>query len=457
MPSLPLELDDETRRRIEQSVLDFASGFVASHRDAPPARGPIGDALTAELLEAPPEQGSEIDDVLDRLARALEPGLDTASGRFLAYIPTGGIYTAALGTFLAAATNQYSAGAHAAPGLVAIEESVITWMVSLFGLPDRAGGLLLSGGSIANLTAVVAARARFGDDFGDGVVYTSERAHHSLAKAARIAGIAPDHVRLVATDAALRLDAAELEAAIERDLAVGRRPMLVAATAGTTDTGAIDPLAACAEIASRHGAWFHVDGAYGGFFGLTDRGRHRLAGIERADSITVDAHKSLLHPFGFGGVLVRDRATLVNAHEGRGVYMRDVVDVALPHYLEMGPELTRPSRGVPIWLALHLHGTDAFGEVLDRMLDLAEHAADRLAEIDSIELADRPSLSVIAFRGPDEEATRRVQDTLNGSGAVYVSSTTIGSTSYVRLALLSHRTTREHVDRAIDLVAEAMT
>ncbi len=456
MPSLPLELDDADRHIVERAVLDFLAGFVAEHREGPPAPGPIDGALTAELLAAPPDEGDAIERVLDRLSRALEPGLDTSSGRFLAYIPSGGVYTAALGTFLAAATNQYTAGAHAAPGLVAIEESVIRWATSVFGLPETAGGVLLSGGSIANLTAVVTARSRFGDDFADGVLYTSDRAHHSIAKAARIAGIAPNRVRMIATDDALRLDVAALEAVIDYDLDAGLRPMLVAATAGTTDTGAIDPLAACADVAARHGAWLHVDGAYGGFFALTERGRERLAGIERADSITVDAHKSLLNPFGVGGLLVRDRAKLVAAHEGRGAYMRDVVDISLPHYLEMGPELTRPSRGLPVWLALQLHGVNAFVDVLDHMLDLTEHAARRLTDIPAIELVNTPSLSVVAFRGPDNDTTQHIQNTLNDSGDVYVSSTTIDVQDYVRLAFLSQRTTQAHVDRAIDLVAEAM-
>jgi aromatic-L-amino-acid decarboxylase len=300
---------------------------------------------------------------------------------------------------------------------------------------------------------VVSARSRFGEQFGDGVLYTSEGAHHSIAKAARIAGIAGTRVRTVATDGDLRLDPTALRAAIAHDLADGLRPMLVATTAGTTDTGAIDPLGACADVAAEHDAWFHVDAAYGGFFQLTDRGRQRLAGIERADSLTVDAHKSLFLPFGIGGLLVRDPGALVAAHEGRGAYMQDIDDDDLPHYLAMGPELTRPNRGVPVWLALQLHGVGAFRAALDRMLDLAEHAADRLAAIDGIQLVGQPPLSVVAFRGTDDEATRRIQAALDESQVVYVSSTTIHDRLHLRLALLSQRTTREIVDAAIDVVA----
>lgn len=457
MPPLPLEPDDATRRELGQAVVAFASRWLEDHHDAPAARGPLDQSLRDLLLEQPGEGGADLETLLQHLSRALEPGLDTSSGRFLGYIPSGGVFAGALGSFLGAATNQYSGGAHAAPGLVAIEESVLQWMTSLFGLPTTAGGILLSGGSLANLTAVVTARSRFGERFADGTVYASERAHHSIAKAARIAGIAADRVRPVATDTELRMDPTALRAAIAHDVADGLRPMLVAATAGTTDTGAIDPLGACADIASEHGAWFHVDAAYGGFFQLTSRGRHRLAGIERADSLTVDAHKSLFLPFGIGGLLVRDTSALVAAHEGRGAYMQDVADSDLPHYLAMGPELTRPNRGLPVWLALQLHGTGAFRAELDRMLDLAEHAAARLAAIDGVQVVGEPPLSVVAFRASDDESTARVQAALDASGLVYVSSTTIDERLHLRFALLHQRTTRAMVDDALDVVARSAT
>lgn len=455
MPPLPLEPDDATRRELGQAVVAFASRFVEEHHDGPALGKPIDAALTARLLAPPPASGVALTDALDRLEEALGPGLDNSSGRFLGYIPNGGIYAAALGSFLGTATNQYTGGAHAAPGLVALEQSVLQWMASLFDLPEGAGGVLLSGGSLANLTALVTARSRFGDGFADGTVYTSERAHHSIAKAAHIAGIADDRVRTIATDDQLRLDVRALRAAVAHDLADGLRPMVVAATAGTTDTGAIDPLGACADVAAEHDAWFHVDAAYGGFFQLTERGRERLAGIDRADSMTIDAHKSLFLPYGIGGLLVRDTAPLVAAHEGHGAYMQDVGEHDLPHFLAMGPELTRPSRGLTVWLALQLHGVAPFRDELDRMLDLAEHATARLGAIDGIELIGPPPLSIVAFRASDDEATRRVQRALDDSGEVYVSSTTVHGRLYLRFALLSHRTTRDTVDAAIDVVGRA--
>jgi aromatic-L-amino-acid decarboxylase len=437
-------------------VLHFLDEWL-DRRDTAPASWPEPDGrLIEELLREPGEDGRELQSLLTAVGRATDTGFDTAGGGFMSYIPSGGLYTAALGALVGSVTNQYTGGSHGSPGMTAIEESVIRWMARLFGLPTSAGGVLVSGGSIANQIAVVTARSRFGDEFGDGVIYTSTRVHHSIEKAARIAGISTTRMRLVETDDQRRLDPRALERSASEDSRRGLRALMVVANAGTTDTGAIDPLHACADIAADTGAWFHADAAYGGFFQLTERGRARLSGIERADSITIDAHKSLFLPFGVGGLLMRDRSAVVDAHEGAGAYMQDVTAGDLPHYMEMGPELTRPNRGIQVWLALNLHGVGQFRSELDHMLDLAERAAESLGSIPGIELLGKPELSVVAFRASSgDEPTRWVLDSLLGSHEVHVSSTTIDGRLYVRLAFLSQRTTDAIVDRAIDIVESA--
>ena len=232
---------------------------------------------------------------------------------------------------------------------------------------------------------------------------------------------------------------------------------MVVAPAGSPDTGTIDPLDDCAAVARDHDLWFHVDAAYGGFFVLTDRGRARLTGLERADSITVDAHKSLLLPYGVGGLLVADGDTLLQAHEGRGSYMQDVMDdPELPHYFALGPELSRPYRGLDLWLPLHLHGVGAFRAELDRMLDLAEDVAGELAAIPGIELVVEPPLSIVSFRAvAGDERSRRIFDHLNRSTEIHVSSTTVAGRFTLRLAFLSPRTTQAIAARAVELVAGA--
>ncbi len=454
-----LELSAQEREQLTLRVHEYAQRYLQELPAAPASWELIEDMAVATLAAPPSDHGVPIDELLRKVSVALESGINTASGKFLSYIPSGGIYAAAVGRLLGAVVNRYTGGSHGAPGLIALEQGVVRWMCDVFDLPEAASGVLFSGGSTANLTATVAARSRIGDDFSHGVVYASERAHHSVVKAARIAGVHPDRIRAVRADSQLRLDTAELQSAIASDLAAGLAPMLVVASAGTTDTGTIDPLEECAEIAAQGGAWFHVDAAYGGFFALTARGRSRFSGVELADSITVDAHKSLFLPFGVGGLLVRNETTLMDALEGRGAYMQDVPDhaMAIPNYFAMGPELTRPARGLETWLALHLHGVDAFRNELDRMIDLAEWAAAELGRIDGIEIAAEPELSIVTFRADaGDDVSQRIAAHMNASRQVHVSSTTINGLFHIRLAFLSQRTTQDVAATALELVSEAL-
>jgi aromatic-L-amino-acid decarboxylase len=317
--------------------------------------------------------------------------------------------------------------------------------------------VLLSGGSIANQTAIVTAlAAREGP--GEPVLYASERVHHSVTKAAHLAGLPAGAIRLVGTGVDGRCDTDALERAIEVDTAAGRRPVLVVGVAGATDTGAIDPLERLASIAAGAGAWFHVDAAYAGFFALTERGRARLRGIGLADSVTIDAHKGLFVPYGVGALLVRDPATLVDAHEGRGAYLRGIETVAgLPHYFLRGPELTRPNRAPVLWYPLQVHGTRAFAAALDQMLDLAELAHERLAAIRGIETGRPPETSIVTFRAADgDAATDALVRAIHGTGRFQVSTTSLDGRAAIRLAFLSPRTTREHVEGVLAVVAEAV-
>ena len=455
--SLPLEPLPADRLQLGRQALQYLSDFI-DHRAAAPAYPGLPEIGVLEALRAePPEQAVPFGDLLELLDAATRSGIDTSAGSHLSYIPNGGLYTAAVGALLAAGTNRYTGGSHGAPGAIAIEQSVIDWMLDLFELGDQAAGVLLSGGSLANFAAMVTARARLGDDFSHGVVYTSERAHHSVVKAARLAGVAHSRIRPIGTDGELRLSVSDLSRAVAQDQAAGLTPMAIVGSAGTTDTGTIDPLPQLAEIARRKGAWFHLDAAYGGFFQLTERGAQRLAGIELADSITLDAHKGLFMPYGVGCLLVRDGAALVTAHEGRGAYMQDVQDLdAVPNYFAMGPELTRPFRGLPVWLALHLHGVAAFRRELDRMLDLAERAQQELIAMPGIDPVTTPDLSVVAFRAADGDGrSKRIFEHINDSQIAHVSSTTIGGSFVLRLAFLNHRTTDATLDAVLELIRSA--
>jgi len=319
---------------------------------------------------------------------------------------------------------------------------------------------------MSNFSAVVAARrALLGDNLTGGVVYVSDQTHASVAKAAVLAGFPPANVRSVATDDRLRMDTAALQTAIEDDRSGGRSPFLVVASAGTTNTGAVDPIAALADVAAKEGLWLHADAAYGGFFQLTDRGRAAFSGIERADSITLDPHKAMFLPYGTGCLLVREGRRLREAHDvHEAEYLQDLADDAdTPNFADLSPELSRDFRGLRVWLPLKLHGLAAFREALDEKLDLTRVLYEGIRDAPGIVVPWDPELSVVAFRlEPDgatpeqqELATRDLLEGINASKRVFLSSTLIGGRMFLRACIVSHRTHRDRIDEAVEIIRNA--
>jgi aromatic-L-amino-acid decarboxylase len=457
--SLPVELSAGAMRALADRALDLLVEHVGSIEERPASHGEVSASLLGELLAPPPEAGQAIEPLLGRLRRAIDASYESAGPGYLAYIPGGGMFAAALGELLASGLNRYTGRVGPAPGCVALEDSVLRWMCDLFAMPAGAQGLLTTGGSIANLIAVVAARTRHAEGHVDrAAVYVGEHAHASMVKAARTAGIAAARVRRIRSTPALRMDADDLRRRVIADRRAGLIPVLISAAAGTTSTGTVDPLADIAQVAEDEGVWFHVDGAYGGFFQLTERGRARLAGIERADSITLDPHKSLFLPFGTGALVFRARDELRRAFSGEADYLQDLPDAgALPDFDTLSPELSRAWRGLRVWLPLHLHGVGAFRALLDEKLDLAERAHAALAADDRIEVMAAPDLTVIPFRlaGHGDDAQREFLARVNASRRVILSSTRLGGDTWLRLAILSLRTHADRVDEALALISRA--
>jgi aromatic-L-amino-acid decarboxylase len=289
-------------------------------------------------------------------------------------------------------------------------------------------------------------------------MYASGEAHASIAKAARIAGIPAKNVRIVPVDARLRLDAAALDAAIDRDARVGLRPFLVVASAGTTNTGAIDPLEDVAAIARRRGLWSHADAAYGGFFRLAPEGDAKLRGLEAFDSVTLDPHKGLFLPYGTGCLVTRDPGALRRAHGVEAAYLRDVTsDDALPNFSDLSPELSRDMRGLRVWLPLQIHGLAAFRAQAEEKLALARVAYEALRTDARIEIVDEPQLTVIAFRlrGGDDAANERFLARIHRTKRVFLSTTVLDGRLTLRLCVLSFRTHEDRVREAIDAIREA--
>ena len=449
----------------QAEALLAAAGELVGELAAARAHGavlgrPHGAELAAQLVAARPQASpTSIDGALDTIRSVLATGVDNAAPGELAYIPGSGLLAAAVADLIAGVANRYTGLAGFTPAAVALEQGLLRWLTELFGLPATAQGLLLSGGSAANLTALVAARDRHAPGAADAAcIYVGQHAHASVRKAARIAGIRPGHVRVCASNDGLRLDPVAVQVAIKQDQADGLLPVAVVGAAGTTNAGAIDPLVELAGVAAQTGIWFHVDAAYGGFFQLTERGRARLAGIELADSITLDPHKSLFLPFGTGALLVRDRDHLAATFAEDADYLRDHADEpdALPDFSAISPELTREWRGLRLWLPLTLHGTDAFARALDGALDLAAWAAAELTGEPGIEVVSQPELSILTFRLHGDDA---LQDAalarIHADGNVRLSSTVIDGRVVLRLAVLSHRTTADTVAHAVRLIRTA--
>jgi aromatic-L-amino-acid decarboxylase len=329
------------------------------------------------------------------------------------------------------------------------------------GLPSGSAGILTSGASMATLSALACARdERAPQDLRRGILYVTDQAHFAVAKAARLIGLPRDAVRTVATDAANRMDPEVVSRAIREDRLAGYEPFCLVASAGTTNSGAVDPLDELADITERERLWLHVDAAYGGFFQLTVRGAERLAGIGRADSLVLDPHKGLFLPFGTGCLLMRDAAALHRTHAGdEAVYFRDHEKGALPDFADLSPELTRPFRGLRLWLPMHLHGVGAFRRELDKKLDLARAAWETLAGTPGIAVQAPPTLSVVTFRadwrsGTDDRATETLIEEVAADGRLRLSTTVLDGQVTARLAILGHRTSEAEVAEALQRIRQ---
>ena len=379
-----LEPSPETMLELMRVVTARVVGHIAALPDQRASDTTRGlDA--AQAVRGPmPEEGSPLEALLDLFfGRVLPKGYNTASPGTLSYVTGGGIFHAAVADFIAAATNPYVAYWGASPGCAEMEHTVVRWFCDVVGLPSAAGGVLTSGGSMANLTALITARTlRLGEDFAGGTIYASDQLHHSIEKAVLLAGFPAKSLKILESDENCRMSAPALADAIARDRASGAHPFLIMATAGTTTSGAVDDLNQLADVAARERMWLHVDAAYGGFFAMTERGRRALAGIERADSIVLDPHKSLFLPFGTGCLLAQRVEDLRRAHLVHSDYIHKAVELGKEvnaiNPADLSPEMSRDFRGLRLWLPLKLLGAASFRRCLDEKLDLAEWVAGEL-------------------------------------------------------------------------------
>jgi aromatic-L-amino-acid decarboxylase len=454
-------------RAMAGQVVGRCIAHIAS-LDRQPACGDVdAAALCRAMREAAPEHGVALEPLLDQLFADWIPRSFTAPGPgYLAYIPGGGLYPAALADFIADTTNRYTGVWQAAPALVQLEANALDWLRDWMGFPPESRGLFTAGGSMATFNAIVCARERhLGAEIRRGVLYTSDQAHHSVLKSAKLAGVMPDRVRPIASDGRFRMRLDLLEQAIAADRRAGLAPFAVVSSAGTTNTGAVDPLDAIADLCAGLGLWHHIDGAYGAFFYLLQDLRGRLRGLPRADSLTLDPHKGMFLPYGTGALLVRDGAALRAAHQATADYLP-----AMPHPEDFydpsqhGPELSRGFPGLRVWLSVKLFGVAAFREAIAEKRALALDARRRIAELPGIVIDAEPDLSLFAFHLtwpgaslPDEDAaTLALMDRTTGRGRVMVTGCSAHGRTLGRVCVLSFRTHQPQIDALIEDMAAAI-
>jgi len=372
------------------------------------------------------------------------------------------MYYAALGDYLADVFNKYAGVFYASPGAVRMENMLIRWMNDLVGYPSSASGNLTTSGSLANMIAIVVARDAKGISAADiprSVIYLSQQTHHSVDKAIRVAGLGECIVRHLPLDEKFKIIPAELEKQINDDKAAGFNPFLVVASAGTTDVGAVDPLAEIGEIAKRSGLWYHIDAAYGGFFILTDEGKQKFRGLELSDSLIIDPHKGLFLPYGLGVVLVRNIEDLKRSFRFDANYMQDAFagpDEVSP--AELSPELTKHFRGLRLWLPLKLHGVAPFRACLEEKLLLAKYfyrEVQKLGFVSDLE----PELSVVTYRyvpasGDADDFNKKLLEAVVKDGRVFISSTVLNGKYTLRFACLAFRTHLSIVDTLLEVLSE---
>jgi aromatic-L-amino-acid decarboxylase len=459
---LPL---DEMRR-----MCDAVSARILAHLATigeQPVCGDVGTATLAAMREPAPECGVPLEGLLARLFDDWIPrSFTTPSPGYLAYIPGGGVFPSALADFVASATNRYTGVWQAAPALVQLEANTLEWLRDWMGFPATTSGLYTTGGSMSNFNAILCARERhLGPDIRSGVLYTSNQVHHCVLKSARLAGIMPDRLRALPVDAQFRMRVEALEAAIADDRQQRLRPFAVVSTAGTTNTGAVDPMDAIADVCARENLWHHVDGAYGAFFHLAEELRPLLPGLSRADSLTLDPHKGMFLPYGTGALLVRDGAALHAAHAippsvGYLPAHADLTRFYDPS--EYGPDLSRDFPGLRVWLSVKLFGTEKFRAAVAEKRALALAAAHAIGRVPGIVTAAPPQLSLFAFflswpgatLDDENRATRQLLERVRDRGRVFLTGCWVDRRFLGRVCVLSFRTRRDRVDECVRHVAE---
>lgn len=458
-----LELSPERMRELAELATRLVVERIAGLADDRPWKGGSRSELEAVMREDPPEEGRAPEDVIRRAAGEILPVAGRVDHpRFFAFVPSSPTWPGVLADFMAAGHNVFQGTWLGASGPSQLELVVLDWFRDWIGYPETAGGLFTSGGSAASLDAFVAAREHAGAP-ERATVYMSDQSHTALIRAATIVGIRPGHVRSVPSDGHFRLDMDELRRMVAEDRAGGLTPVAVCANAGATNTGAVDPLDAMADFCAEEDLWLHVDAAYGGFAVVTEKGKSLFRGMERADSIAMDAHKWFFQPFEAGCLMVKDVRRLESAFSVRPEYLQDTEwGREHPNFGDRGLQLSRSFRALKVWMSVQTFGMSAFRQAVGRGMELAERAEAYVRASETLQIANPASLGVVCFRvhprgreiGSErlEEINEAVQKRIIDSGTAMMSSTRLRGAYSLRLCILNHNTTWTDVEETLQAI-----
>ncbi|TYK44519.1 pyridoxal phosphate-dependent decarboxylase family protein [Actinomadura decatromicini] len=457
---VPLRLSSAHMRDLGYRAVDEVVEHLSTLRDRPVGAPPDREEIEAFMDAALPEEPRDAIEVMrEAVEHVREFTVQTDHPRFLAYIPGPSTYVGAVADFLASGFNVFAGQWLVGSGPAIMERITIDWLRAICGFPSTAGGLFVSGGTMANLIAIHAARSRSGDR--SGLIYLTSQTHGSIRQSLGFIGIGEEQIRSVGTDDRLRMDPASLREQIARDLAAGHRPFCVVATAGSTNTGAVDPLDDLADLCAEHGLWLHVDGAYGAAAALSKSAADLLHGLSRADSLALDPHKWWYQPYEAGCVLVRDETALIDAYSMNAEYLRETRHGTAPlNYYDLGPQLTRGFRALKMWMTFKTFGLDAFRRAVEHGIALAEHAEGLLLDSDRWEVVSPAQLAILTFRPvlagatPDQvdAVTRAVAASTLQDGFALVLTTEIEERPVLRLCITHPETTAHDIEETIALL-----
>jgi aromatic-L-amino-acid decarboxylase len=447
-----LELSPDEMRALGYRVVDLIAEHFATLNQQPVGRKADPAVLRPALLHPPPAQPASPEEIFATLQRDVFPNMmNVGHPRFFAFVPVPSNFISVMADALASGFNVFNGSWLGGSGAAALELAVIEWLRQWCGLPATAGGLFVSGGSMANLTAIVAARhAKLNDRVEGAVVYFSDQTHSSVERAWLVAGFLPEQLCKIPSDDAFRLPVAELERRIAEDRAAGRRPFAIVANAGTTNTGAIDPLPEIAAISKANDLWMHVDGAYGAAATLCDRGRALLKGLDLADSLSLDPHKWLFQSMECGCVLLRDAAILKSAYRIMPEYLADVHrNIAEVNPCDYGIQLTRSFRALKLWMSVQYFGLDAFRRAMERGFHLAEFAESKLRAMPDWEIVTPAQMGIVTFHHPKADY-EKLHEAMLAEGFALATSTVLKGRTVLRFCAINPRTTEDDISQTLD-------